>query len=78
MYDNPDDVRDIRLPVYVNKKESQLERKTASRLGMQPGQMRRDVLMAFYRRVESMTDDQLKKFINARVGHDANFIGLLH
>lgn len=78
MYDNPDDLRSIRLPVYVSKKESQLERKTALRLGLQPAKMRRDILIAFYRRVESMTDDQLQKFLNNRIGNDGNFTGLLH
>jgi hypothetical protein len=75
MYDNPDDLRSIRLPVYVSKKERQLERLTAQRLGMQPAKMRRDILTECYRKVAAMTDAEIGRLLTA---DNSQFTGLLH
>jgi len=72
MYDNPDDIRDKRKPIYMSNRDIALESRVARKTGMQPALLRHRILIAFYQRLDAMTDDQ------ARRGLCTNSIGLIH
>jgi hypothetical protein len=79
MYDDRDLVRDDRLYIYLNSQEKALGKIAAKRLNMQFAQMNREILVAFWQRINSMTDEQLAAFKRPKsVSVISNCIEILH